>query len=97
MGLTRNQRSAKKRKWLIEQLGGKCAIPGCDAENLELDHIIPIWWEPSMYSSNHRLSEYLRAYSQKNLQILCGKHHAQKTRHDHEDRDGLFGPEKEPF
>jgi len=69
----------KKREQLIESLGGRCSICGCK-ENLELDHINPAH-KTMMPSSLVGLAEDnpKRIEELKNIQLLCKKHHREKT------------------
>jgi hypothetical protein len=63
-----------------ERLGGKCSHLGCEeTENLDFDHIIPgsrvrKISEATNWSLNHFLAEVDKC------QLLCKKHHSEKTK-----------------
>lgn len=69
-----------RRIWAIEYLGGKCTV--CHStENLEFDHI-----EPSKMSfriaPNLTMIKSKLIIELKKCQLLCHKHHCDKTRSD---------------
>ncbi|MEL6366005.1 MAG: HNH endonuclease signature motif containing protein, partial [Pseudomonadota bacterium] len=61
------QRWKRLRKIVLERDGYRCAVCGC-GEPLEVDHIKPVRTHPQL------------AWDLENLQLLCPRHHAEKTR-----------------
>ena len=67
---------------LTTDLGGKCAQCGT-TENLELDCITPCGHYHHKIEWSHRISFYRAQHQKGNLQLLCEKHHNQKSRKEH--------------
>ncbi len=66
------------RQHFIRLLGGKCAVCGI-TEDLEIDHIISNGWHTGKGRDRDiRMWEWFESYTEKNLQILCGKHNHEK-------------------
>lgn len=71
----------QRREALLAALGARCAVCGAK-EGLEFDHILAEDWQPMKLSKSQRLDVYESAYAMGNLQLLCAKHHGEKTRED---------------
>jgi 5-methylcytosine-specific restriction endonuclease McrA len=62
----------RKRRELIEELGGKCAACGeVEYEKLTFDHIHGKDWETTGLSTDQRMCRYRKESKLKLLQILC--------------------------
>ena len=66
----------RKRRELIEILGGKCEI--CHTtEKLEVDHVDGRDYELAKISQDQRIIRYMREYREgKRLRVLCKSHNA---------------------
>ena len=79
MGKNSDQRR-RRRQEAVLQLGGKCAKEGCEStRDLEFDHIDPTT-KVRMISQMLSGSEKKLAAELKKCQLLCKKHHAEKSR-----------------
>ena len=78
-----NKQYKERREQLIKELGGVCSYSDCNCTiNLEFDHINP---SKKRYNISERLSSWDIKRLQpeiKKCQLLCPKHHAQKTKED---------------
>ncbi len=78
-----NKKYSERREQIIEQLGGVCSHPDCNCTiGLQFDHINPL---KKSYNISERLSSWDVDKLQseiKKCQLLCPKHHAQKTKED---------------
>lgn len=64
----------RKRRELIEILGGKCSDPACSTPeaDLEIDHVNGRTWEPRKYELSWRISRYWQEYRDGvELRVLC--------------------------
>lgn len=74
-----NRWARDRRDELYLLMGGACRR--CDAtRGLQFDHIVSCGWVPSAHSWAQRMIEYGRALRAGNLQLLCARCHARKTR-----------------
>ena len=85
MRLTRSQRAAALREFILELSGGVCAR--CrGGERLEFDLKISDGGRHHSLSHSERQRFYLLEFQKGNLQILCRKCHQEKTTADVRDR-----------
>jgi 5-methylcytosine-specific restriction endonuclease McrA len=76
----------QRKQKAIALLGGKCCRCGCDDTRcLEIDHIIPVRGDRSIYGDK-LYRNIISGGSTKNLQVLCANCHAIKT---YEDGNGI--------
>lgn len=62
----------KKRKWLIEKLGGKRVL--CDSTYLlEFDHLKPRTWQTRDMNRARRMKLYIEEAAKGLIQLLCKK------------------------
>jgi 5-methylcytosine-specific restriction endonuclease McrA len=83
MGVRQKDWARRKRKELIEQLGGTCAICG-RRHDLEFDHINPLD-KPFPYRElewSHRISVYTREIREGKIQLLCSVCNGDKRQHE---------------
>jgi 5-methylcytosine-specific restriction endonuclease McrA len=72
----------QRKQKAVALLGGKCCRCGCDdIRCLEIDHIIPIRGDRSMYGDK-LFRSIVNGGSTDNLQVLCANCHAIKTYED---------------
>ncbi len=79
---TARQRYIQQKQEAITLLGGICCRCGCDdIRCLEIDHIIPVNGDRSVYGAKLYRS-IVNGGSRENLQVLCANCHAIKTYED---------------
>jgi 5-methylcytosine-specific restriction endonuclease McrA len=65
---------ARKRVWLIEQMGGCCSNPECRSLlNLEFHHKTVRTWVARKVSRWQRMANYVREWKAGELELLCTK------------------------
>ena len=69
----------RRRKWLIEQLGGKCAECGM-TKRLEIDHLQPRERKVEKVNSVTRAKRYIEEYRRGLVQLPCRKCNRAKGR-----------------
>lgn len=67
------ERTAQIR-YLRKRGGGGCAAEGCEAEGEEVDHVTPLWRVRHLAPAERR-----PYFGPTNLQLLCYRHHKEKT------------------
>lgn len=60
-------------------LGGRCWVCGATGD-LEFDCIVPMGDKHHRWETNRRMSFYKQQFLNRNLQLLCEKHHAKKSK-----------------
>ncbi len=64
----------KQMAFIQRRDGQGCAIEGCRARGIELDHRVPLWSVRNLPDAERR-----PFYGPTNLQLLCRDHHVEKT------------------
>lgn len=79
MSKSAKQWAIRRRRELIEELGGKCVSCGeIEYEKLEFDHIHGKDWSARGKSTDQRMCRYIKEAALGLLQILCKKCNDQK-------------------
>lgn len=65
-----------RRQALMRQLGNKCAIEGCENDDLEFDHPLGRSYDIKKLSQWTRVKRYAQDLADGNLRLLCRSHNA---------------------
>ncbi len=77
MAKAQKEWARRKRRELVEMLGGVCAFCGAE-EGVEFDCIVPMGDRHHKYDTSQRMCFYRKQFRQGNLQLLCHECNARK-------------------